>query len=135
MHQSMHDQCSLMMKTKICALAPCCTCRLHEELLRAQGVLPSSNPALGVNRFREETAPVPQYLRAVGAPLPRAAGTGVHKTVQRDIEQLLAGMLLKRLWLACLCLLVCVVNMPKCSAIPGLQHGHVAAVCAHFFVG
>jgi hypothetical protein len=67
------------------------TCRLHEELLRAQGVLPSSNPALGVNRFREETAPVPQYLRAVGAPLPRAAGTGVHKTVQRDIEQLLAG--------------------------------------------
>ena len=62
-------------------------------MLRAQGVLPSAATAAaaGLNRYREETAPVPQYVRAVGAPLPQAAGTGVHVAVRRDIENLLAG--------------------------------------------
>jgi len=61
-------------------------------MLRAQGVLPSSSAAaLGINRYREETAPVPQYVRVVGAPLPQAGGAGVHTAVQRDIENLLAG--------------------------------------------
>lgn len=60
-------------------------------MLRAQGVLPSLTTATGLDRFRQETAPVPQYIRAVGAPLPRAAGTGVHVAVQREIETLLAG--------------------------------------------
>lgn len=77
---------------------PTCYCsarafvtRLHEDMLREQGVLPRLDAAQGLNRYREETAPVPQYIRAVGAPLPRAAGTGVHATVQREIENLLAG--------------------------------------------
>jgi hypothetical protein len=65
--------------------------RLHEERLRAQGVLPSSSTAQGLDRYRQESAPVPQYIRAVGAPLPKAAGTGVHSAVQREIENLLAG--------------------------------------------
>lgn len=65
--------------------------RLHEEVLRAQGVLPSSTTAQGLDRYRQEAAPVPQYIRAVGAPLPKAAGTGVHSAVQREIENLLAG--------------------------------------------
>jgi hypothetical protein len=60
-------------------------------MLRAQGVLPSLTTATGTDRFRQETAPVPQYIRAVGAPLPRASGTGVHAAVQREIETLLAG--------------------------------------------
>lgn len=67
--------------------------RLYEEMLRSKGVLPSSSTlaATGINRYREESAPVPQYVRAVGAPLPQAAGTGVHAAVRRDIENLLAG--------------------------------------------
>lgn len=127
-YMHLHELRNIRMQTPAPILPARCTCRLHEELLRAQGVLPSSNPALGVNRFREETAPVPQYLRAVGAPLPRAAGTGVHKTVQRDIEQLLAGRDMDVVSGLCL-LSTCrrAVHFLACKHCSS----HVAAVCAH----
>lgn len=66
--------------------------RLHEDMLRAKGLLPRLDAASqGLNRFREEAAPVPQYVRAVGAPLPQASRMGVHAAVAREIENLLAG--------------------------------------------